>query len=149
MMNTNNHMEEIELKDLVEEFRHEFSFEILEERDDDEEMMRCSSPESIFREMPDLDYTPIDQSNDTIPLPLSPAWSQDSHMEELQDVKQQQPMARTTSTRSASSSSRTSSSSSSRPSQVYYLNAGSTPASSVSRISDFDLNSGTIQRLNF
>ena len=118
-----------EIKELVDDFRQECSFENREEREQDMDM-RCSSPEGIFRELPDSNYTPIEFSNDTIAL--SPAWSQDSLLD-IMEEDDHKPSA----TNAATSSSH------------MYLSAGASPSNSVTRISDFDMNSGTIQRLNF
>eukprot|EP00526_Cylindrotheca_closterium_P020319 CAMPEP_0113615810 /NCGR_PEP_ID=MMETSP0017_2-20120614/7903_1 /TAXON_ID=2856 /ORGANISM="Cylindrotheca closterium" /LENGTH=128 /DNA_ID=CAMNT_0000525079 /DNA_START=80 /DNA_END=466 /DNA_ORIENTATION=+ /assembly_acc=CAM_ASM_000147 len=128
MNSNNNNQENVELKqDIAADSRQECSF--LEDSREEEEMdttMRCREEQCIFRDLPDSDFTPLDSSNDTHQrIPLSPAWSQESR----EDPEMLKPTVDTA------------------PSQVSYLNGS--PSNFVTRISDFDMNSGTIQRLNF
>lgn len=88
-------------------------------------MMERMEEERIFRDVPDVEHTPIEKSNDTLcsRISLSPAWSQDS-MEHLDPVKE----------------------SDQKDLLIYFDEA---PLSSVNKISDFVMDSGKIQKLNF
>jgi hypothetical protein len=93
-------------------------------REDD--VMERIEEGTIFRDVPDVDHTPIEKSNNTScsRISRSPAWSQDS-MEHLDPVK---PTTDHTEIR------------------IYW---DGSPSNSVNKISDFDMESGRIQRLNF
>lgn len=128
-MNSNNQMK-YEVEDLAADFQA-CNCSDADTREDQDEMMQSSS--EIFRDLPDADYTPIERSNDT--LYMSPAWSLESFI--MEDAEELKAAAVETTTTAPSSS------------QSMYLNAGPAPSSLVTRISDFDMNSGTVQRLNF
>jgi hypothetical protein len=93
-------------------------------REDD--MTERIDEDTIFRDVPDVDHTPIEKSNNTTysRISLSPAWSQDS-MEHLDPVK---PTTYHTEIR------------------IHWDEA---PSNSVNKNSDFDMDSRRIQRSNF
>ena len=129
-MNSNYNQDNVELKDTATDYRQECTFSE-DTREEEMDMRGMEDQQCIFRDLPDADFTPIDLSNDSQRIPLSPAWSQDS-MEDPEELKPSMAIDVSTSTSQ----------------QLYYLHNG--PSSSlVARISDFDMNSGTIQRLNF
>ena len=154
MMNSNTPMmdNDFEIQNLVDDFRQDCSMfynHQCETRDqqDADMLMRCSSSssnastEGIFRDLPDTNHTPIEYSNDTIAL--SPAWSFESLLDREDESDHFKPMDH------YNSSTATSTPSSPQPTRVYLTTAGASPLNSVNRISDFDMNSGIIQRLNF
>ena len=130
-MITNNNEDNIETKDIAVDYREEYTFS--EDSREEEMDLRWMEEQCIFRDLPDAEYTPMESSNDTMThrIPLSPAWSQES-MEDPEELKPSMVMDHHTT-----------------PSpQVYYL-SNETRSSHVTRISDFDLTSGTTQRLSF
>ncbi|CAJ1962119.1 unnamed protein product [Cylindrotheca closterium] len=136
-MNSNNNQNTIELSEADTDYldyRQDctFSEDTREEEMFDIRSMMMEDQQRIFRDLPDADYTPIETSNDSQRIPLSPAWSQES-MEDPEELKPSMAID--------------ASNAPSQQQQLYYLNGPS--SNFVARISDFDLNSGTIQRLNF
>lgn len=130
--NNNNNQENIETKDIAVDYREEYTFSA--DSREEEMDLRCMEEQCIFRDLPDAEFTPMESSNDTMThrIPLSPAWSQES-MEDPEELKPSMLMMNPTPPTSP---------------QVYYLSNG-TQSGHVTRISDFDLTSGTTQRLSF
>jgi hypothetical protein len=92
----------------------------------EEDMMERMEEDRIFRDVREVDHTPIERSNNIScsRISLSPAWSEDS-MEHLEPLK---PTTDHTEIR-------------------FYWDGA--PSNSVNKISDFDMDSGRIQKLNF